>query len=339
MAAKVPDTKVTVGEKDVETALGGTLGCIRAELDMDGVSSASVEVIGAYDVAAHSLDGTLSGSLLPGSKIEIQLGYVGDKSKVFAGYVDSIELEADQDISYIMRIHAADVVKLMKENRNVRILTEKKHSDVFDTVLGSYSWTGTTSSCDDTDAYDKDKCWYQDESDYDFVMRELVKRCPNDREFYVSNGTAYYKEPKSDTEVMTVNSDSEVFRIRAVKSFLNRTVKIYGNSSGYEVYTGSSDAAADSISSGAEKGCEAYADPDGDSQDMVDGIASAMASKLGRQTKRIEVLVAGDPKLLTGAYVKVSELDAVWNGTYRIRRAVHRCDEEGYQTEMTLEGS
>lgn len=338
MGTKVAEVKVTVGGKDVESALSVCFGGVRVELDMDGESHAYVEITNAYNLTSHSIDSAIVGAVKPGSKMEVEMGYAGDKAKVFSGYLDEVELESDQEQPHVLRLHACDVVKLMKENSNCRILTEQKHSDVFTAILGEYSWTGTGTDCDDTPAYDAAKCWYQNESDYDFVMRELVERCPGDWEFYVSAGTAYYKKPDSSSTVMEIDTDAPIIRIKAVSSFLNRTVTAHGSSAAHVAYTGSSEAKAKGIDSGAGSGNEVLVNPDGDSQDLVDGMALARANRLKRRAKRIEVTIEGDYSLLTGKYVEVSDFDSIWNGTYRIRKALHSYDENGYLTEMTLEG-
>lgn len=339
MGEKVPEVKVTIGGTDVETGLAGCFGCVRVELTMDGESFASVEITNAYDITSHSLDSTMAAAVTPGSLVSVEMGYVDGKAQVFAGYLERVELEADQDQPQTLRLYAFDVIRLMKENSFCRILTQQKHSDVFTEVLGAYSWTGTGTSCDDTTPYDQAKCWYQKESDYDFVMRELVERCPGDWEFYVSAGTAYYQEPDSSTTVVELDSDAAIIKFKAASSFLNRTVTVYGSSSAYVAYTGSSAAKVTGIDNSAGSGGEMLVNPDGDSQDLVDGMALARANRLKRRAKRIEITVEGNSALLAGAYVKVSELDDIWNGTYRIRRAVHSCDEDGYLTEMTLEGT
>lgn len=339
MGTKVSEVKVSIGGRDVESALSGCFGNVRVELDMDGESRALIELTNAYDITSHSIDNTISGAAKPGSKVEVEMGYAGDKSKVFAGYLDHVELEADQEQPHLLRLHACDVIKLMKENSYCRILTEKKHSDIFAAVLDTYGWTGIQTSSDDTNAYDEAKSWYQNESDYDFVIRELVERCPGDWEFYVSAGTAYYKKPDSSSTVMEIGADAPVIRIKAVSSFLNQEVTAYGSSSAYVAYTGSSAAKADGIDSSAGSGGRAMMNPDGDSQDMVDGMALACANRLKRRTKQIEITVEGNYSLLSGKYVKVSDLDNIWNGVYRIRKAVHSYGGDGYLTEITLEGS
>lgn len=336
---KAPEVKVSIGGKDVESALSGCFGTVRVELSMDGESHADIEITNAYDITGRSVDGTFAGAAKLGSRVVVEMGYAGDQGKVFCGYLERIELEADQDQPFLLRLHACDVVKLMKENSRCRILTEKKHSDVFEAVLGGYGWTGTGTDCDATPAYDEAKCWYQDGSDYDFVMRELVERGPGDWEFYVSAGTAYYKKADGGSTVMDIDTDAPVTRIRAVSSFLHRMVTAYGSSAAHVAYTGSSKAKAAGIDQSAGCGAEALVNPDGESQDLVDQMALGRAKRLMRQAKRMEITVEGNHSLLAGTYVKVSELDGIWNGTYRVRRAVHSYGEDGYLTEMTLEGA
>lgn len=339
MGTKVPEVKVSVGGNDVESALSGCFGDVRVELDMDGESHAYIEITNAYDITRHSLDGGIAEAVKPGSRVLVEMGYAGSKAMVFSGYLDSVELEADQEKPCVLLLHACDVVRLMKGNSRCRILTETKHSDVFLAVLGDYGWSGTGAECDETPPYDGAKCWYQKESDYDFVMRELVEHCPGDWEFYVMAGTAYYKKPDSSSVVMEIDTDTPVVSVRAVSSFMNRIVTVYGSSVSHVAYTGTGTAKAEGIDDSAGSGSEALINPDGDSQDQVDGMASARANRLMRQAKHIEITVEGNNSLLAGKYVKVLELESIFNGTYRIRKAVHSYGEDGYLTKMTLEGT
>ncbi|GEM_PF-5661776 len=339
MGTKAPEVDVLIAGKNIETDLGGICGRIETKLDMDNESYAVVEVGGVYSIESRCLNQKISAVLLPGSKIEISMGYAGDKKKIFIGYLDQIELETGSTFGYTLRLKAYDVIHLMKENIRCRMLKQKRHSDVVTELMQAYSWLGVSASCDNTDAYDKARCWYQNESDYDFLQRELIEQCPNDREFYISLGVACYKKITAGQPAVTLEHDENLDIFHASSKYLNRTIQVYGTSPAFQVFTASETAAGSNISSSAGAGVEMIVNPDAESQDIVAGIAESRAKRLLRQSVRIEMDITGDYRLLSGTYVKADKIDPVWNGVYRIRTAVHTFDGSGYRTRIIVEGS
>jgi len=335
---KAPEVLVTVDGNDVETAWGGMISRIQVDLDMDDEGSAVIDLEKVYELSSHSLSGAVSKGARPGSKVVVKMGYAGAKGNVFAGYLEQVELVSDSESAFIFRLHACDVVHLMKENSHCRILTQKQHSAVFTQLLGEYAWTGTGAASDATDAYDEARNWHQNGTDYDFLIKELIEQCPYDREFYVSDGTAYYKTPDSSQTVLAITPEEDAATLSAVSRYLHRKIQVYGASAVCQSFTGSSTAKAAFLSSSAGAGAEDIVIPDLDSQKTATAVAAGRAKRLERQSIRLTMELMGNNQLLAGAYVAVQKLDSIWNGTYRIRQAQHRYDEHGYQTKIVLEG-
>lgn len=339
MGTKAPEAEVTIAGKKVGEDLTGHLVSALVCLDMDDESSAVIEIDDVYDLEAGSLAGAVSGSLKPGCSIEVFLGYAGDKAKVFTGYLERIELDGGESAAPILRLYAFDAIRLMKNNYFSRIIKQKKHSAVVSEVMNTYSWLGITVSCDETDAYDKARCWYQNGTDYDFVKQEMVDCCPNDREFYLSLGTAYYQKPDLKTAVLSLTYQDNSNTFRAGRSYVNQTIQVFGSSPLFQPFTASKAAADPQIDSSAKAGMTSLLIADADSQDIAGGIAGSRAAKLLRRTVRIRLELDGNNLLQTGTFVTIRKIDPLWNGTYRVRKALHSYTEKGYLTTITVEGS
>ena len=338
MSVLVPEAAVTVGGKDIETVLSGTISKVSVTLAMNEESWALVELADGYDLKARRLKAVLSDNLKPGNKVEVQLGYAGDRAAVFCGYLERIELEAESDKAHILRLYACDVVHLMKENRFCRMIMEKSHSAVLKKLISTYNWLGIRLDCDPTREYEQARTWYQNETDFQFLNRELLDQCPDDRDLYVSLGTVYYKAPDSSKAVVSLEPAGGILSCHGVSCYVKRKIMTYGLSASFQSFAGTGECAADYLAGAAGTAIRQIPVPDGHSREFMNGIAAAQAARDKRKAVGLKIRMKGNTQLLTGSYVKMDKLDPVWNGVYRIRRAEHSLDEDGYQTYIVLEG-
>lgn len=338
MAAKAPEVLIKVGGKNIENAWKADIGTVQVVLVMEGESRATVAIQNAYDYPSHSVKKEIDSGALPGEKVEIMMGYAGDKKTVFKGYLDGVRLMSDKEQGYTLLLIAYDAIRLMKDSFHCRIWSRKRFSDVYSEILKAYHFTGLKESCDATASYEKERFWYQNESDYAFVMEELIRKCPEAREFYITAGTACYKKPGTSRTVMTVDDDTEIRKKAVTVRFLNHTLRVSGSSAAGVTYTGSSTAKGKILSGAAGAIERSEVIPEADSQDMADGIAAAWAARRKQKTKELELTMDGNYELLVGNDIAVAGLGKTWNGTYQIRRAVHCCDKEGYRTTIKAEG-
>ncbi|HEX4344418.1 MAG TPA: phage baseplate assembly protein V [Solirubrobacteraceae bacterium] len=68
----------------------------------------------------------------------------------------------------------------------------------------------------------------------------------------------------------------------------------------------------------------------------ADALAKASAMHLGHERVQGTAVASGDPKLLAGAYVKVSGVGTRFGGTHRIVSAVHVYGARGYTTQLAI---
>ncbi len=334
--ANAPEAQVKAGGSDVVTELAADILKVEVYLNLDQESTAVIDLVGCYDVKNHGIRPEVKAAVIPGNKVEIFMGYAGTRSQVFSGYADVVELEAGEQ-DYVLRIMACDVVKLMKDNRRCRIFKEQSCSDVFSAVLGDYSGLCSV-KVDDTTAMDAVRAWHQDGSDYDFINQDLVRENGEDRDFYVSLGTAYYVEKGDSSAAVSLTPDSGIIHFCASMGYLSRTVKVQGCSGDFACYGGHALAEASWKGTFPGTGTEMLLIPAADTQDKAQACADRRAGELADRAVTVKLTLPGNQALLAGEYVALDEFDTEINGTYRMEQAVHRMDGEGYRTEIVLSG-
>lgn len=333
----VPAVKVTLGGRDLVEELGACLEQVNVVLDLRGESSAEIVLWDCYDVDGHTVTSGLKTALMPGSLLDVFLGYQSSTKKVFSGYLYSAGLDISEK-GYTVLLKGCDVVRLMKESRHTRCFQNDTHSAVFREVMKPYAWLCSVSA-DDTEAMAVGDVRMQDGEDYEFVTEELAGAETAGWEFYVQNGTASFaKSEESPDASLTLKPDSGVRKLSAFWSFLNTTVTVQGCGSDHTVYTADVAAKAAVLDKKAGAGAYFRSIPCLDSGEKVKAWAAAEADGLKGKTKKASVSLAGTPELLAGNYVSLEEFDSYVNGRYRIVKAVHVLDEEGYRTEAELEG-
>ncbi len=334
----VPAVKVTLGGSDLIEDLEARVERVEVELDLHEESRAEIVIWDCYDLDKHSIKGALKKALTPGSLMEVSLGYQSSLKKVFSGYLDTACLEISEEEGYTVRLTGYDVVHLMKEHCHTRVFQNNTHSAIFQEVMKPYRWL-CSAKADDTAAIAEGEVRTQDCGDYLFVTEELAGAETAGWEFYVQNGTAHFtKSEENPEDVLTLKPDMGVRSLSASWSFLNKTVTVQGCGSDLAVYTASEEAKAGTLDSKAGAGEDFRSIPCLEKEEQVKAWASAEAGRLKGKTKRAGVGLAGTPGLLAGNYMRLEEFESLINGQYRIVKAVHVLDDEGYRTEVELEG-
>lgn len=333
----VPAVKVTLGEQDVVEDLGGHLEKVEVNLELRGESSAEILLWGCYDADKHTVQSQLKGVLKPGSILEVFLGYESSLKKVFSGYLHRAEIEISET-GEAVRLTGCDVVRLMKDHRHTRAFQKDTLSAVFEEVMEPYSWL-CTAQADATDPLAQGEVRMQSGDDYQYVTEALAGAESAGWEFFVQSGKAcFVKEEKKPDSVMTIKPDSGVLKLSASWGFLNKTISVQGCGADHGVFGAEQPAKADVLDGKAGEAVDFQYLPCLDSEAKVKAWAASEAGRLKRESKKAFISLAGAPELQAGKYVELQELDSLANGQYRIIKARHLLDEDGYRTEAELEG-
>lgn len=335
---EVPAVKITLGESSLIDDLDGHVERVEVSLELRGESRADIMLWDCYDVDKHAIATKLKNALKPGSKLEVSLGYGSSCKKVFSGYLGFAELGMSEKQGYTIRLGGFDAVHLMKENRHVRIFKKDKHSAIFTDVMKPYSWV-CKAKADDTPAMDEGEVRMQECDDYRFVTEELAGAENPEWEFYVQTGTAYFTKPEaSPADVISLKPEHGVRFMAASWGFLNRAVQVQGCDKEDTVFTADETAKAATLDSSAGADEDFQSVPYLDTEAKVKAWAAAESKRLKGGTKKASLSLVGMPELLAGGYMSLEEFDSLANGQYRILKAVHVLDHEGYRTDVELGG-
>lgn len=333
----VPEVKVKLGGRDVAEELGCGIQKVSVKLSGNDASQALVELWDCYDIKSHSLASGLKSSLELGAKVEVGMGYQSSLTTVFCGYLEAVSLDMTEQDAYILCIKAFDVIKLLKENVRCHIWKGTSHSSVVSEILDDYSWI-CGKEVDSTPKLDKEEDWWQTESDFDFIVNEMSGIYNPKHKFYVSDGTAYFKIPKKESEAADLEPEDGITDFHASWHYLNKNIKVQGISADHEAYLGEAEAVGLHVGSSAGQGSVFRVLPQAGTQDGADAVAGSMAGEEKEHAVDISLTVPGLPRLKPGKYLKLSGMDGWVNGTYLIEEAEHVMDQEGYRTSVKLGG-
>lgn len=328
---------VMLGDSDMAETFGCSIQKVSVKLSAQDTSQAEITLWDCYDIKTHSLASGLKSGLELGAAVKVSMGYQSDLTVVFSGYMESVSLDMTEQDAYILRIMAYDVIRLLKENVRCRIWKGTSHSSVVTELLEDYSWL-CDSDVESTSALEAEEDWWQQGSDYDFIVNELAGVHNPDYRFYASDGTACFKKEKNEQADVSLEPGDGMTEFHASWHFINRKIQVHGISGTHEVYLGESEVSGKNMSSSAGQGFVFHVIPQAGSQDAVDAVAAAQAKKAQSQAVDITLTTTGMPQLKPGKYLKLSGMDSWVNGVYRIEKAEHVMDEDGYRTTVELGG-
>lgn len=334
----VPSSEIEIDGSSLTTVLNCRVERLSVNLCLGRPSEAVFELKDCYDLTSHSVRGEIKDSIKLGSKVEIMLGYVSERSKVFTGYIDKMEREFSEETSFTCRFMAADALKLMQEaGVRKRLLDVATYAEAFDKILEDYS--GVCSAEADSVDGELEYPLVQDGTDYDFIVERLIHGGALGRELLVEKGTVYYRERDKDSgPVIELMPGQGLKKFCSSTGYVNRTVEVLGYSMEEGQLFGTSDACMEELGENAFKGKEVVMSLHSDTQEQVNGKAVSYAEGLLSSARTGNITTVGLPELFPGNYIMVSGMDSTMNGRFYMTEVRHSLSEDGFITEVTVSG-
>lgn len=128
MPDRMPDFRILVGGKplDIDPRHLNQL-IVDESLEMTAKCEFSIQHSHAFVLRPEWV--------MPGMRVEIQMGYVGDLVKVFAGDIATLEPEFPQDGNPSIKITAYDLSYKLKRNKRTEVFTPANLSDLVRTLV------------------------------------------------------------------------------------------------------------------------------------------------------------------------------------------------------------
>ncbi|RGY98568.1 hypothetical protein [Clostridium sp. AM58-1XD] len=335
----VPAGSILIGGKDVKDDWGCSVSDIKTSVGIGRPGEASFTVGGCYNVTNHSAESAVMDGLLPGSSVEIKLGYGSSLKTVFKGYADEVKAVLTQENGFVFQVTASDAGKLLQESgERIRILDCTGYSDAFSQIMAPYSGLCTSSSGED----DSNACLlHQWESDFEFIMRQLIDEVRPDWEFYISAGKACYeKHDSSQAEILELKPGAGLNSINITKKFLHRKIQITAMDKDHGAVTASQTAKGSRLDSSVSALTETIASDGMKTQEEATALAASWAARKAWESVSGTVKTTdGLPDMEIGKTLKIDDVVPGWNGLYYIRGVIHEMNSEnGFTTTVELGG-
>lgn len=337
-----PAAKLTIGKTNVLSLKEAHVRSIEAVLSLNSAGSVHLVLADCYDYKNGSFLPSLKNLAVLGKEVELFLGYGSKFQKVFKGFLASVEMVVDAEEGIFLEFTALDVRRLMMaDNFHVKEHTITNYSDAVRDIMKRYQKLCTV-SIEDTNEKFEDGRIYQNASDYDFIMKDLIESGRVEREFFVVADKAYFRKPRSVSSVLvTLGIGKGLTYFRRNAEYENQKVTVMGfdPAAGKSVentaLAKSTDAMSDVLGGAGER---MIMDPSCESSSQAAGRAKGIAARLQARRQKAEGSCVGLPELVPGRFIRLERVDSIMNQKYYLTRVTHTYDSDGFQTSFQIEG-
>lgn len=337
-----PAAKFTVGGKDVFQLKRIRILSVEAVLSIRETGSVRVVVGNGYDYKNGTFFSEIKDLLVLGKEAELSLGYGSSFQKIFKGFLAATGMILDGEDGIVLELTALDVRRLMmSDNFHIREHKITNYSDAVRDILKRYQKLCRV-KIEDTDEKMKEGLIYQHNSDYDFIVRDLIESGLVDREFFVVADTLYFRRPKPvSAPVLALGIGQGILRFARFSEYENQKIQVVGfdHAAGQAVSGSakakSADPMADVLGSPGER---MITNAECGSSAQAKKQAKALADRILAKRQRAEASCIGLPELIPGRFIKLERVDSMMNQKYYITKVAHTYDKEGFRTDLWMEG-
>lgn len=337
-----PAVKFLIGGSDVAQLKEAHVRSVEAVLSLDCAGSARIVLGDCYDYKNASFAQALKNLAVLGRKVELSLGYGSKFQKVFTGFLASAETTVDAEEGISLALTALDVRRLMMtDNFHIKEHVIRNYSDAVRDIMKRYAKL-CSAQIEDTDENFEDGRIRQSASDYDFIVKDLIKSGRTDREFFVVADKAYFRRPRSvSSALLSLGLGSGLLYFRRNAEYENQTIRVMGfdPASGQTVEGTAASRAVDSqMDALGGPGERLIVDPACASSSQASARAQALADGRLAAAQKAEGICVGLPELAPGRFISLERVDSMMDHKYYITRVTHTYDGEGFRTNFQIEG-
>lgn len=337
-----PTAKFTIGKTDIMQMKKIHILSIEAVLSIREAGSVRVVVGNCYDFKNGAFIREIKELLVLGKEVELSLGYASHVQNIFKGFLAATGMVLDGEDGIFLEITALDVRRLMMtDNFHIREHKITNYSDAVRDIMKRYQKLCKV-KIEDTDENLKEGLVYQNSSDYDFIVREMIGSGRVDREFFVIADTAYFRKPRSvSAPVLTLGIGRGLTRFARFAEYESQEIQVAGfdHAAGKPVLGKAAVKAADSmVDVLGSPGVRMITDPECGSSTQAEKRAKALASRLLAKRQKAQASSIGLPELIPGRFVRLDRVDSTMNQNYYITKVSHTYDQEGFRTDFWIEG-
>lgn len=334
----VPVAKINVNGLNVIKTQNLVVQELEVKLSLYTASSVTIKFSDQYEEEEHSFKSAVKNTFLPGTIVEVELGYLSTTQKVFKGYVEMTGVEMGEAEYFVVTL--MDVKRLMMISGKKELLySVTNYSDAFKQVMNSYS---AVCSVDVDATSDKlENPIAQMGTDYEFVTQELIGKGKTNREFVVLAGTAYFRKPgKVTTPIMKARYGRELTNLQISHCYRELDIEVIGMDDSEKIVTGKASVVGNVSQKKllVQKPVYTVTDASADTKEKADTKAEVIARNLQEKSTIGRGATIGLPEIVPGRYLEVENIDSMIDKKYYITEVTHFFTNENFVTQFEVGG-
>ena len=315
---------------------------ISIEMEVNRITSATLVIQdgGPIGIVSETYANSEGKDFIPGSEIEIALGYIDKTEKVFKGIIVSQRLKVKGDNSQLTVICQDKAVNMTKGRYNA-IFQNKKDSDAIKDIASKY---GLDFEIDATSQEHPVLMQYNC-SDWDYLViraeanNMLVHTYQNKLSVKKNDFSSQAKfEIKSSQIIIDIDLSLESENISEtynMTSWDSDTQEIVSTSLKLNDSLGQGNLSAEKLSENATNSCDGYSSTPIEKEEMKTFLESRVDSAV-LQKIRGKITIPGNTKIIAGDLISLSEFSARFNGKAFISKVTHSLQDGEWLTELTV---
>lgn len=312
---------------------------VRLKLSMDAAGALSFCVLNAYDLAGRCFVNDIKKKFVLGKIITAEIGYVGNLTEVFKGYIHSVTYEYSD--SPVISVTALDFIRMMQENEVLKkTYKEQNPTEIFQSVMEKYNAICPDDSIKADSSNSQKDDLIQKGNDYRFVKDILCAReC---RDFYVLNGCAYFVDAeKKKSSVISLEWGKDILSFSHEKNYLDKCIQV--NLADKSKQTQS--IRIQKVIKGKDQKKvlttpvirNVSMEAEGTSQDALRQVKKAAVEEL-RSSVQCSGSCIGIPQIVPGRSLTITKMDQEIDGIYEIVSVEQHIGTDGFVTQFGLGG-
>lgn len=332
-----PTFKISVEGSDISEKLGLFVSDLSVELTIgENSGMARFNIINAYDLKTHSLNGSISSKLKLGAVVTVSVGYI-KTTQVFKGYIANVNVNFPQSGAPAVSVVCMDARALMSSGKKHENIASTKFSQAYKDVMSNYSTLVSAKADLLLELKEEEETFKQLSSDFGFIFKNARER---GYEFFIINDTAYLREsPLIKVPVTTLEWGTSLLSFSRTRSYIDLQVKVVGYDSVTKKQIETDVTAASDVpikKLRKKKSTEYLPVANFEEPGAVRKRAKAEANRLRGRSAGGRCSCVGLPEIVPGRYIELKNLDSDIDGIYYITDVTHEISAGGFITNFTI---
>ncbi len=335
-----PEATVEIGGTDLVADENAVIESIEVDLSMNAAGMCVFNVVNAYDIKAQKYLWTES-LLKMGKELTVKMGYVDNKSEVFNGIIETVEIKSGKESGSNIEITAFDKSYNMRRAKKTAKWAEKTYKEIVDEIGGSYSLTVNSDETSTTMPLVVQK----NQTDFEFI-EQLASEVGFS--VFVLGDNLYFRDFSDSAmqkSLVSLKGNEHLIKFECRKSSANQVSKIVVNGYDYlnrleiksEVNTvkqlnTSDDSGASIVEEMDSDNCveEIYCTANDEAAAKL--IGEMAINKMGAGFMTGSGTAIGLPEIIPGRYIKIENYGVTFDQAFCVENAKHTLGSSGYTT-------